>query len=77
MIGSDSNNMDVNTTWSINGNAAAKSGTWSGTMYDEKPGDAPDGDGSNIPTVVTGTFYSEFGSEGRMVGAFGANHSGN
>ncbi len=67
----------ANTTWSINGNAAAKSGTWSGTMYDEKPGDAPDGDGSNIPTVVTGTFYSEFSSEGRMVGAFGANHSGN
>ena len=77
MIGSDSNVDVVNTTWSINGNAAAKSGTWSGTMYDEKPGDAPDGDGSNIPTVVTGTFYSEFGSEGRMVGAFGANHSGN
>ena len=69
------------TVWSINSNAApAESiakGTWSGTMYDERPGDAPDGDGSNIPTVVTGTFYSEFGSEGRMVGAFGANHSGN
>ncbi len=71
----------ANTTWSINDNAApaesTAKGTWSGTMYDEKPGDAPDGDGSNIPTVVTGTFYSEFGSEGRMVGAFGANHSGN
>jgi len=41
-------------------------------MYDEMPGLPPDGDGSNIPTTVTGTFYSEFSSIGRMVGAFGA-----
>ena len=61
------------TVWSINGNKAAASGTWSGTMYDEMPGNAPDGDGSNIPTTVTGTFYSEFSDIGRMVGAFGAN----
>ena len=65
----------ANTTWSINDNPAAVSGEWSGTMYDEKPGAVSDdgpGDGNNIPTTVTGTFYSEFGSEGRMVGAFGA-----
>ena len=62
----------LNTVWSVNDNAAAVSGTWSGQMYDEMPGDAPDGDGSNIPTTVTGTFYSEFSSIGRMVGAFGA-----
>ena len=63
------------TTWSIDGNSAARTGTWSGTMYDEKPGDPSatgPGDGSNIPTTVTGTFYSEFSSIGRMVGAFGA-----
>ena len=60
------------TVWSIDGNKAPASGTWSGQMYDEMPGDAPDGDGSNIPTTVTGTFYSEFGDIGRMVGAFGA-----
>ena len=60
------------TVWSINDNKAPTSGAWSGTMYDEMPGNAPDGDGSNIPTTVTGTFYSEFGSIGRMVGAFGA-----
>ena len=63
------------TVWSINGNDAPASGIWSGTMYDELPGatDAtPPGDGSNIPTTVTGTFYSEFSSIGRMVGAFGA-----
>ena len=60
------------TVWSINGNKAPASGTWSGTMYDELPGNAPDGDGSNIPTTVTGTFYSEFSTIGRMVGGFGA-----
>ena len=60
------------TVWTINGNKAAASGAWSGTMYDEMPGNAPDGDGSNIPTTVTGTFYSEFSTNGRMVGAFGA-----
>ena len=63
---------DDATVWSINGNKADASGTWSGTMYDEKPGNAPNGDGSNIPTTVTGTFYSEFSTIGRMVGAFGA-----
>ena len=69
------------TVWSIDEVAAAASGTWSGTMYDEMPGntdDTPPGDGSNIPTTVTGTFYSEYGAStssvvGRMVGAFGAN----
>ena len=60
------------TVWSINGNKAPASGTWSGTMYDEMPGGTPDGDGNNIPTTVTGTFASEFSSIGRMVGAFGA-----
>jgi hypothetical protein len=60
------------TVWSINGNKAPASGTWRGTMYDEMPGDPPGGDGSNIPTTVTGTFYSEFSTIGRMVGAFGA-----
>ncbi len=59
------------TVWSMNDNKASPSGTWSGMMYDEAVhGD--DNDGSNIPTTVTGTFYSEFGSIGRMVGAFGA-----
>ena len=66
------------TVWSIDGTAAAASGTWSGQMYDEMPGDPPGGDGNNIPTTVTGTFYSEYGAStssvvGRMVGAFGAN----
>lgn len=60
------------TVWSVNGNKADASGAWSGTMYDEMPGNAPDGDGSNIPTTVTGTFHSAFSNNGHMVGAFGA-----
>ena len=60
------------TVWSINGNAASASGGWSGTMYDESPGAAPGGDGSTVPTTVTGTFYSEHGSTHRMVGGFAA-----
>ena len=62
------------TVWSINGNKAPESGGWSGTVYDEKPGAAPDGDGSDVPTTVTGRFYSEFSTIGRMVGAFGADN---
>ena len=65
-------NERLGTTWSIDGNSAPRSGTWSGQMYDEMPGNAPSGDGSNVPTTVTGTFYSEFSTIGRMVGAFGA-----
>ena len=58
------------TVWSIDGNAASASGTWSGQMYDEAQGDATDG--SNVPTTVMGTFQSMFGSTHTMVGAFGA-----
>ena len=60
------------TVWSIDGNSAAASGTWDAMAYDEKPGNAPSGDGSNVPTSVTGTFQSLFGSTHTMVGAFGA-----
>ena len=71
----DANTDDVNeamgTTWSMGDNSAGRSGTWSGAMYDEAVTGTAN-DGSNIPTTVTGTFYSEFSSIGRMVGAFGA-----
>ena len=60
------------TVWSIDGNSAAADGSWSAQMYDEMPGNAPDGDGSNVPTSVTGSFQSTFGSTHTMVGAFGA-----
>ena len=69
-------NEGLGTTWSLgDSSTATRSGTWSGQMYDEKPGNPTPtgpGDGSNVPTTVTGTFYSEFSTIGRMVGAFGA-----
>ena len=53
------------TEWTIDGTAAADSGQWSGQFYDN-------GD-DGVPEAATGTFYSEYGTAGRMVGAFGAN----
>ena len=72
MFGTDNGN-EAMTVWSIDGTPAPGSGGWSGRMHDEMPGNAPKGDGSNIPTTVTGTFHSNFESVGTMVGAFGAN----
>ena len=60
----------MGTIWSVGGNAAAESGSWSAQFYDEAQGAADDG--SNVPTSVTGTFQSHFGEFMTMVGAFGA-----
>ncbi len=62
----------MTTVWSIDGNSAPASGTWSGQFYDEAPSGATNDDGSDVPTNVLGRFQSEFGSVGSMVGAFGA-----
>ncbi len=56
---------DNDTAWTIGGTAASASGEWSGTLYDN-------GD-DNVPQVGTGTFYTEYGMDGKMVGAFGVN----
>ena len=53
------------TTWTMGGTDAAASGSWSGTLYDNNDG--------GVPSAGTGTFHSEFGNTGRMVGAFGVN----
>ena len=53
------------TAWTIGGTAAGASGEWSGTLYDN-------GD-DGVPKVGTGTFYSTYGQDGKMVGAFGVN----
>ena len=56
----------VNTTqWTIDDAAAAKSGAWEARMYET----GADG----VPATVLGTFYTEYGNTGKMVGGFGAN----
>ena len=52
------------TVWTIGEAAGAASGEWSGNLHEE-------GD-DGVPAVATGTFHSEYGTAGRMVGAFGA-----
>ena len=56
---------DDQTVWTIGDNAADASGSWSGNFREQ-------GD-DGVPEAATGTFYSEYGTAGRMVGAFGAN----
>lgn len=53
------------TVWTLGGTKASASGEWSGNLREE----GSDG----VPKVATGTFYTEYGTAGRMVGAFGAN----
>ena len=53
------------TVWTIGDADADASGQWSGNLREE-------GD-DGVPEVATGTFYTEFGRAGKMVGAFGAN----
>ena len=66
-IGNASASAGVDTVWTIGGTAAAASGNWTGSLQNQPP---PTGDG--VPQVATGTFYSEYGSAGKMVGGFGA-----
>ena len=56
---------DNDTAWTIGGTAADASGTWSGTLFDNGNDD--------VPKVGTGTFYTEYSTGGKMVGAFGVN----
>ena len=53
------------TKWTIDGTTAAAGGDWTGYFHDA----GTDG----VPKVVVGTFYSEFGRDGKMVGGFGVN----
>ena len=65
ILGSDGTGDPMKTVWTIGDDAAAESGQWSGNLREE-------GD-DGVPKVATGTFYSEYGTAGKMVGAFGAN----
>ena len=58
-------NAHVGTVWTIGGRDAAKSGQWSANLREE----GSDG----VPKAATGTFYSTYDQQGKMVGAFGAN----
>ena len=53
------------TVWTLGGTAAAASGQWSGSL--RETGD------DGVPAIGTGTFYTEYGTAGKMVGAFGVN----
>ena len=53
------------TEWTIGGMAADDSGNWTGSLQEN-------GD-DGVPAIATGTFYTEYGTAGKMVGAFGAN----
>ena len=57
------------TVWTIGGTAASAGGNWSGALKDTA---ATKTDTTGVPKVATGTFYTEYGTAGRMVGAFGA-----
>ena len=57
------------TKWTINGTAAAASGSWKGRFYDL--------DTTQIPRLATGTFFSTYNNSGRMVGAFGVEREDN
>ena len=53
------------TVWTIGTDEGEATGEWGGNLREE----GTDG----VPMVATGTFYTEFGRAGKMVGAFGAN----
>ena len=53
------------TAWTIGGAAADDSGSWVGSLQEN-------GD-DGVPAIATGTFYTTYGTSGKMVGAFGAN----
>ena len=57
------------TVWTVGGTAAAAAGEWDGALKDTA---ATETDVSGVPKIATGTFYSTYGTAGRMVGAFGA-----
>ncbi len=56
------------TVWTIGGKAEAADGEWSGALKDTADTKT---DTTGVPKVGTGTFYTEYGTAGRMVGAFG------
>jgi hypothetical protein len=67
MIGNDGGMSPGGTVWTIGEDAADAAGQWSGSLLNQPE------TGDGVPQVATGTFYSKYDLQGRMVGAFGAN----
>ena len=65
ILGENGTGEQMQTVWTMDGTAADAAGGWQGTLKDN-------GD-DLVPKVGTGTFYSEFGTAGKMVGGFGVN----
>ena len=61
------------TEWVMGTDAEAKAGSHSGEFFDTAGADKPFG---GTPLLVLGEFTAEYGATGRMVGAYGADHSG-
>ena len=66
------------TQWSIGGRKEARAGDWGGTFYDSTDGDAmadTPGRSDGTPGYAVGEFSAEYGTIGRMLGAFGTSNS--
>ena len=64
-LGGDANDVSVGTVWTIGETAAAAAGAWSGNLREQDSA-------TGVPATATGTFHSTYGTDGSMVGAFGA-----
>jgi len=65
---------DSKTTWSAGGTDGTAAGSWSGTIWHEGAANGSNDD-DGVPNIVTGTFNAHLGNDGRMAGAFGADHT--
>ncbi len=64
---------DGRTTWTIDGVPGSEVKGWEAELFDTTLAESRGGsDGSDIPDLVLGRFYSEHGRTHRLVGAFGA-----
>ncbi|MCY3793668.1 MAG: hypothetical protein OXG51_04760, partial [Gammaproteobacteria bacterium] len=59
---------DPNVTWAVGSSEADAAGGWEAQLSN-----SGSSRNDNLPTGVAGAFNAEFGGQGRMLGAFGAN----
>ncbi len=63
------------TVWTIDGRAAAESGGWMGSFYDDDTNTDTTSRNDGLPSAAAGTFNTDYGTAGRMTGAFGVSNS--